>query len=371
MEKLTVLLGLFFWFLLHFYMANEDCFEPFTNVTKQDWSLCALCQKQTGEKLINPQKCTRQNTGSGYNTLAVNLLQFQELGNVPISIPLLNLDDGSGIESTLRQNEACWHKSCFNSCSEMKLHRAKKRKRNTIDEAESLDSFSCEEASEDVSSISSVKMTRSRASESRLSQNKQESCKVCFFCNGSEGKMHRASTFDLDKKVKSAAMKAQNWTLIGKLASGDMHAMDVDYHLTCLASLYNSARTSELNQNENGASNVEEKVSPEAIVFAELTMYIEESACEGTTVFLLSDLLKLYTTRLEQLGLQVQTRINSTRLKEKLMLQMPDLCAHTDGREVRLAFTKDVSEALKLLNQNTNVDETAIILAKAASLIRR
>ena len=79
-------------------MANEEN----TEIKLQNWFLCALCQKQTGEKLINPQKCTRKNVGSGYCTLAVNLLKFQYLGAVPIGAPLANLD-GSGIESTLRK----------------------------------------------------------------------------------------------------------------------------------------------------------------------------------------------------------------------------------------------------------------------------
>ena len=305
--------------------------------------------------------------GSGYSTLAVNLLKFQDLGAVPIGVPLANLDDGSGIESTLRKNEACWHKSCFNSCSEMKLERAKKRKIETVED-ESVDS----NLEENVSSVSPIKRTRLRASYDKpevASVITQESViKVCFFCNGTDGRMHRASTFDLDNKVKTAAMKTKNWTLLGKLASGDMHAMDVDYHLTCLSSLYNSARFS----SESSFKDEKENVNQEAIAFAELTMYIEENLCEGTTVFLLSDLVKLYTTRLEQLsGMKVQGRINSTRLKEKLLLEMPDMCAHTDGREVRITFKEYVGEALRQIHENTNVDDTAKILTRAASLIRK
>ena len=95
--------------------------------------------------------------------------------------------------------------------------------------------------------------------------------------------MHRASTFGLDNKVKTADMKTKNWTLLGKLASGDMHAMDVDYHLTCLSSLYNSARFS----SESSFKDEKENVNQEAIAFAELTMYIEESLCEETTIFII------------------------------------------------------------------------------------
>ena len=247
----------------------------------------------------------------------------------------------------------------------MKLERAKKRKIETVED-ESVDS----NLEENVSSVSPIKRTRLRANYDKpevASVITQETVsKVCSFCSGTDARMHRASTFDLDNKVKTAAMKNKNWTLLGKLASGDMHAMDVDYHLTCLLSLYNSARfTSECSFKDE-----KENVNQEAIAFAELTMYIEESLCEETTVFLLSDLVKLYTSRLEQLsGMKVQGRINSTRLKEKLLLEMADMCAHTDGRKVRLTFKEHVGEALKQIHENTNVDDTAKILTRAASLI--
>ena len=50
---------------------------------------------------------------------------------------------------------------------------------------------------------------------------------------------------------------------------------------------------------------------------------------------------------------------------------MPDMCAHTDGREVRLTFKEYVGEALRQIHENTNVDDTAKILTRAASLIRK
>ena len=78
-------------------MANEEN----TEIKLQNWFLGALCQKQTDEKLIKPQ---------------------------------------------------CWRKSCFNSCSEMKLERAKKRKIETVED-ESVES----NLEENVSSVSQLK----------------------------------------------------------------------------------------------------------------------------------------------------------------------------------------------------------------------
>lgn len=39
-----------------------------------------------------------------------------------------SLDEGNGIEVTLKRHEAKWHKSCFNKCSTLRLQRAQKRK---------------------------------------------------------------------------------------------------------------------------------------------------------------------------------------------------------------------------------------------------
>lgn len=64
--------------------------------------------------------------------------------------------------------------------------------------------------------------------------------------------------------------------MLSDLGSGDLNALDADYHLTCLVSCYNSARRSEL-------------------------------------------------------GALLKGRINSERLKENLRIQMPDLCVYMDG----------------------------------------
>ena len=61
-----------------------------------NWELCALCQKDTSEKLICPVKSAKKDGSSSYRTLENNIQRFQELGEVPIAVPLENLDDGIG-----------------------------------------------------------------------------------------------------------------------------------------------------------------------------------------------------------------------------------------------------------------------------------
>lgn len=100
-----------------------------------NWDLCALCQLEiTNEKLVSPINDKRKDRGSGYKSLAENLPKFEEVGQLPIQVPLSCLDEGSRIEETLRFHQASWHKSCFNKCSSAKLTRAQKRKHAEVSE---------------------------------------------------------------------------------------------------------------------------------------------------------------------------------------------------------------------------------------------
>ena len=81
-------------------------------------------------------------------------------------------------------------------------------------------------------------------------------------------------------------------------------------------------------------------MSVEAVPYAELVSYMEELAQNDDTVLVikLSDLIKLYTERIRQLGVDVSSRINSTRFKDRLLLAIPDLRANVSGKEVLLTL---------------------------------
>jgi len=143
-----------------------------------------------------------------------------------------------------------------------------------------------------------------------------------------------------------------------------MHAIDAVYHASCLTALYNRVRKAKSISNEN--KNV--PLSFEAIALAELVTFIEENSDQST--FLLSNLTKLYSGRLKELGADLPERINSTRLKERLQSLLPDLKSHSDGKEVRLTFDHNINAALKFANSH-NFDSDAIHLAKTASIVRR
>ena len=69
--------------------------------------------------------------------------------------------------------------------------------------------------------------------------------KVCFFCGGpatERNPLSRASTVELDSRVRTAVMEVINdFNLLGKLSAGVMVALKSQYHKQCLVSLY--ART--------------------------------------------------------------------------------------------------------------------------------
>ena len=97
-----------------------------------DWNKCVLCQKHTKENLRNPANFrgsnTKCNADTGYKILGANLNSFSKIGSLPMDIDIARLDDGSGIENTLRKNQAKWHKSCRNKVDNQKLNRAAKKR---------------------------------------------------------------------------------------------------------------------------------------------------------------------------------------------------------------------------------------------------
>ena len=77
--------------------------------------------------------------------------------------------------------------------------------------------------------------------------------------------------------------------------------------------------------------------------------------------------MKLYSTRLEQLGVKEHARPRSTELKNLILAQIPDLRAH---RDVLFAFDEDMGPALRRVCDD-DYDSEAFCLARAAKIIRR
>ena len=168
--------------------------EPRTEPRKEfDWKLCVLCRTTTSEPLVCPANSNRKGAGAGYNTLALHLSQLQELGENPFAFDVSDLDIEDGIESTLSNNNACWHKSCRNKINSTEIKRVAKRKRDSED---------------DSSKLSPVK-TRRSVGNSNEKDNEQ-----CLFCDQSDGNLHKASTTEIDTKVRKYATELQDTKLL-------------------------------------------------------------------------------------------------------------------------------------------------------------
>ena len=125
-------------------------------------------------------------------------------------------------------------------------------------------------------------------------------------------------------------------------------------------------------QTEKTNSEDSAQTSPESIALAELASFIEESKLDSEVapIFKLSDLVKLYVHKLQQLKACVPDRVNSTRLKDRLLAQIPALRAQNNGREVFLVYDEDIGAALQFAVENSN-DSNAVHLAKAAQIVRK
>ncbi len=89
---------------------------------------------------------------------------------------------------------------------------------------------------------------------------------------------------------------------------------------------------------------------------------------ESAPIFKLTDIAQLYKVRLEQLGLAVEKRIHTTRLKKRLLSALPDLRAHSQGRDILHSFEKDIGPALMAASYH---DTDAMHLMRAAQVVRK
>ena len=78
----------------------------------------------------------------------------------------------------------------------------------------------------------------------------------------------------------------------------------------------------------------------DGIALAELVSYIEEfgTSCAELPTFKLADLTNMYKSCLQRLGCDTTARVNTSRLKERLVFQIPGLQCYNKGRDVYLAL---------------------------------
>ena len=128
---------------------------------------------------------------------------------------------------------------------------------------------------------------------------------LAFFCEEPTSSLHEVLTCQLDARVRQCVQQLQDRPLPAKLNAGDLIAQEAKYHARCLASLYNKARDTPRQESTHDVNH--------GIAFAGLVFYIEEMRTESgcAPIFKLKDLMKLYSSRLKQLGTDMEVRVHS------------------------------------------------------------
>ena len=159
-------------------------------------------------------------------------------------------------------------------------------------------------------------------------------------------------------------LDTEDTALLAMFAAGDMVAIEAKYHNKCLCALYNRSRQASPKDGDG------EEDRLHGIAFAELVVFMEDMCSDedSAPIFKLTDLAKHYKVRLEQLGVTVNNRIHTTRLKNRLLSELPDLKAYSEGRDTLLTFEKDIGPALK---KACDHDSDTMHLVRAAQVVCR
>ena len=137
-----------------------------------------------------------------------------------MNISLDRVNDGDGVESTLLQHEAKWHKACYVACNGTIVERARKAAQQH------------QKAHGD--NVQSSVKNRLRNAECFKGAKKPDGKTVtCLFCDNHDGVLHTAETLEIDTSLQSMATELRDSQVLTKLSSGDAVALDVAYHRNC------------------------------------------------------------------------------------------------------------------------------------------
>lgn len=87
-------------------------------------------------------------------------------------------------------------------------------------------------------------------------------------------------------------------------------------------------------------------------------------------IFKPADLVHAYEQQLKALGVNSQSRVNSTRLKQRLMAGVPGLQAFTKSKGIMLTLRANVGKTLAEASKCQQTDLNAVYLTRAAEINR-
>ena len=305
-----------------------------------DWQLCVICCEGSGT-LKCPAESHQKNGLEVYTTFLENAREFREIGALPVELNF----GCEGTADIFLTNQAKWHKSCHLKFASSKLSRAKQRKRKISDDGN---------------------MDRRQSKRQALCA--PLSLDVCIFCMESSGKLHQCATMNLDKALRRMATELQDTSLLARISGGDLVAIEAKYHYDCMSTYKNRHRSMQRKARSSASNN--EEMMVEVRAFAELVSYIEGSVEDGSYLFKLTELHKLYESRLQDLG--VVKSINKSRLKTRLLGHFLDQCQEqTDGKNTLLVFNEGLRKLLGEALISRDYEAEALSIAKTAKHVRQ
>ena len=104
-------------------------------------------------------------------------------------------------------------------------------------------------------------------------------------------------------------------------------------------------------------------------MLVKLASYVKKEVNSGKPLIKLSELHSLYESRVEDLG--NAKSVNKTRLKERLLEYFKEAQEQFDGRNTFLVFKEGVRNMIQDDLKKRDFSEDAVILTRAASIIRK
>ena len=159
-----------------------------------------------------PTQCVPEH--DGYTMIATNVPLFHEMCEMQLTFDPARLDEGGGIEATLRKNVAKYHTSCRRMFNNTKLERARKRHSDVQSESEERKAKHC-----------------------RTSHDSE----ACILCDriAPVSDPRQVMTMHLNNRLHECATTLNDGKLLARLSDGDAIAQELMCHRTCLTDLYN------------------------------------------------------------------------------------------------------------------------------------
>ena len=81
-------------------------------IVEHEWEKCVLCQEDKNEKLVCPADSKEKDVEAGYVSLANDVIVFDNAGCFINTLSVSRMDDGDGLEITLKRHRAKFQSSC-------------------------------------------------------------------------------------------------------------------------------------------------------------------------------------------------------------------------------------------------------------------